>query len=238
MQETITRLLELQDKDLRLANLQKQVRSVPAEQAKVEAELAADEQLWEAAKAGVQAVEKQMKSLEMEGGSAQAKRVDLLGKSAQIKKNEEYKAMLHEVEQVQKNIAGIDDQQLALMEKLEAAKAVRAKVEKERALVKARIDAARADLQTRASNCQAQLDKVKAERDAIAALVPPDALRLYSRLMAKSISTGKFRNAVGPLLKDTCGSCHLKTTPAVRQNVLRGQLANCEHCGVILYIED
>lgn len=238
MDPALTKLLEVQDKDNRIANLKKQVDSVPAEKARVEQEMDTADSIMAGAKATMQDVEKAIKTVEMEIGTLQQRKADLLGKSHQIKKNDEYKAMLHEVELFEKKIEALEDKQLENWEALEAAKSKRGDAQKEADAARARMQTHIEDLETRARNCQQQVEKVQKERDALAAEIDPEMLRLYERLLSKATAGEHFQPPLVPLDGEMCGSCRLQVVPQVRHKVMKNDMVTCENCGAILYNPD
>jgi len=238
MVPTIDKLLQIQDKDLRIAILKKQIETVPKDKAKLLAEKALADSLMDGAKTAIQDVEKKLKTLEMEMATLKQKKLDLLGKSHQIKKNDEYKAMLHEVEAFDAKVKGLEDLQLTLWDELETAKGKRVEAQKDVDAAKARVEASISDLEVRERNCTDQIAKVEAERDAMTGDVPEDLLRLYRRLLRRTNVDGSMRKALVPLLDNNCGSCMLKVTPQVRHRVLKNEVVTCENCGTILYNAD
>jgi len=236
MEDGIAALLELQDKDLRLSNLRKQVEAVPQQKAEVEKDLAECEQQIEAAKSKVFAVEKKIKDVEMDIGSLKEKKNQLLQRSSSVKKNEEYRAILNECSQLDEEVRKLEDRELELWEELEAAKNERSDTEKRAAAAKSRIQTTLGDLDTKQQNCQAQVDKVAGERAELAEKVPDELLTQYERLRRKSAGSARL---VAPLVDGSCGNCRLKATPQVRTMVARGTgVVNCENCGALLYAEE
>ncbi len=232
MDAAIATLLQIQDKDTRIAHLQKQIDTVPVEKARIEREINQAEELSAAAKNDVIEVEKAIKQTEMDIATVNQRKLDLLGKSHQIKKNDEYKAMLHEVAMFEAQVSKLEDRQLEQMEKLDAAKSRRADAMKLVEAAKTRLQGTVQDLDVRAKNCDEQILKVKAERDTLAKEVSQDLMRLYTRLMKKG---GGFRPAVAPLVDDQCSGCNLKVVPQIRHKVLKNDIVCCENCGIILY---
>lgn len=238
MDDAVAKLLELQEKDQRIAKLQAQIDSVPKEKNRITTELQGAEAILDTAKHGVMEVEARIKTLELDIAKHKNKITDVQNKLPNVKKNDEYRALIAEIETAKGKIAGVEDRELEEWEALEAAKVKRAAAE---AVVKqqsARIDAAISDLNTRLSNCQGQLQKLQAERDTIAAQVPAEILGEYDRTVAMVLRHGNFRLVLVPLLGENCGGCHLKLTPSVKQRTLRGEVVRCEQCSALLYHAD
>lgn len=237
MVPVIEQLLQIQDKDVRIANLKKQIDTVPREKAKLQEEMGAAEKLMDGAKAAMMDVEKKLKSNELDIATQKQKKQELLGKSHLIKKNDEYKAMLSEAAQFDAKVKILEDEQIQLWEQVEVAKGARAAAQKDVDAVRARLSASISDLDVREKNCREQIAKVEQERDALYQGIPEDLLRLYQRIIRRG-GAGTTRKGLAPLVDQNCGACNLKVTPQVRHLVLKHEITCCENCGVILYRAD
>ncbi len=238
MDPSIETLLQIQDKDIRIANLVKQIQTVPVEKKQIQTEMTNAESMMDEAKKAIMDVEKRIKTIEMEIATVDQRKVSLQSKSSQIKKNDEYRAMLNEVAAFDAKIEKLEDLQLQEMEALEQARQKRAAAQKLCDAAQKRLLGTIEDLDLRARNCEEQVKKVKAERDEMAKAVEPELMRLYSRLTRKGTDDGNFRRGIAPLVDNNCGGCFLTVTPQVRHSVNKGDIVTCENCGVILYAAD
>lgn len=230
-------LLELQDKDLRILKLQAQVDSVPREKQGAEAEIhEADAQLKQAHE-NVKHVQSAIRDLENQVESVKERLRDFQTKSTMIKDNNEYRKALAQIDHCKKEVQGFEDKELELMEQLEKARTAHDKVEKAHAATRRRIEDMQADLETRASNAGAQLERTQAEREQIREQVPKTALRMYERIR-KSKRGQAGGEVLVPMRGETCGHCNMKVTAQIRVNVNKGQLVACDHCGSLLCSED
>jgi predicted nucleic acid-binding Zn-ribbon protein len=232
----VEQLLKVQEKDLRIGKLQEQVDAVPREKAKVQAMLDDEKKTLETVKAKVVDEEKRIKTLEIEAESLQAKQRDFESKSTMIKNNEDYRAALHQIEMCKHKISELEEQELVLMEDLEAARVALADEKKAYAATEKRAEQMGKDLNTRAMNCQAQIDKLQAERDELAASVPSTNLNRYDRVR-------KNRPPAQPVLvpvdhSNICGGCHMNLPAQDRVNAARGQSVSCPNCGALVYYSE
>ena len=235
MDKAIEQLLEIQDKDIKIFSLKKQIRSIPEEKEKIKQLLVSAEESTKMAKDEVLSIEKKIKDVEIEISSLKEKMRNLLSKSAEIKKNDEYRALLKEVDQFNKVISGHEDNQLELWEQLEASKAKRKKVEKSFDDTKVRINGAVKDLDVRNENCKKQIEKVQENRSAFSEDIPKDVFSIYQRLIARSAPGKLFQKGVVPLQVENCGGCFLRVTPHMKALLKKQNFAQCENCGVLLY---
>ncbi|MDP7395997.1 MAG: C4-type zinc ribbon domain-containing protein [Lentisphaeria bacterium] len=237
MNDNYALLLELQDKDLRIFNLKKQVISVPTEKERVRHELQISEDQLETVKSSVMDLESKIKQIEMDISDENEQKIKFQQQSVEVRKNDEYKALMNEIERCDKNIAAAEDKQISMWEELEKIKEIFAATEKEFEAGHARIEAAIKDLDVREKNCQAQVEKITSERDALATGVNAELLTHYNRLIARSKLPDGFSKAVVSIRNTNCGGCFLTMTPQVVNRVKKDELINCENCGVFLYYE-
>jgi predicted nucleic acid-binding Zn-ribbon protein len=236
MHEWVEKLLILQDKDLRIARLDEQVRSVPVEKESANSLLTAAKAAVAAAKEKVVADGKAIKTLEIEVESIQTRVREFQAKSAMIKSNDEYKAALHQIDTCRQQVRQYEDRELVLMEELEKSRRNLEACEKELAAARSRLGETVADLDTRARNCATQLSALQQERQAALPGIPADVLRRYDRVRV-SRRLGDKRAFV-PVREGTCDACHMSVTAQTRMNVRKGQPVTCQNCGVLLFIED
>ena len=108
MDATVELLLDIQDKDVRISNLKRQIANVPAEKKAVADEITAAETKLEQARQQVLEVEKLIKTVEVDIQTANNKKIDLTRKSFEVKKNEEYKAILSEIATTEERISDLE----------------------------------------------------------------------------------------------------------------------------------
>lgn len=230
-------LLELQDKDLRLQKLQALADSVPREKQRAEAEIHEAETQLEQAHKNVQHVQSAIRDLENQVESVKERMKDFQTKSTMIKDNNEYRKALAQIDHCKKEVQGFEDKELELMEQLEQARTAHEKAKKAHDATRKRIEDMQADLETRASNAGAQLERTQTERKELREQVPQTALRKYERIR-KSKRGQAGGEVLVPMRGETCGHCNMKVTAQIRVNVNKGQLIACDHCGSLLYSED
>jgi len=237
MKDDYALLLELQDKDLRIFNLKKQVMSVPTEKERVRHELQVSEDRLETVKSSVMDLESKIKQIEMDISDDNDRKVKFQQKSVEVRKNIEYRALMNEIERCDKDITAAEDKQIAMWEELEKIKEIFAAAKKEFDAGHVRIDAAIKDLDVREKNCQTQVEKMTAERDELTTGVEAELLTHYDRLIARSKLPDGFSKAVVSIQNTNCGGCFLTMTPQVVNRVKKDELINCENCGVFLYYD-
>jgi predicted nucleic acid-binding Zn-ribbon protein len=156
-----------------------------------------------------------------------------------IKSNEEYRAALHQVEQCDKHIADIEDRELAVMGRLEAARATVAAAAKRLEATKQRAKEMSADLDTRLGNSKAQIAKLEAERLPTLVGIDPGTIRRYERLRASPARINHPDHRALVPVRDgvCCDRCRMNLTAQTRMNTRKGMPVPCENCGTMLYHE-
>lgn len=240
MHEWVQKLLAVQEIDLRLDKLREQTASVPEEQAKVARMLKAEESEVAHAREGLRNVEKELKELELEVDGLRAKKADFQTKSAMIRSNDEYRAALIQIEQCDKLVADIEDRQLQVMERLEAARSQVNAALKRLEATKQRAREMTADLDTRMGNATSQMDKLLGERAPAVVGIGAETIRRYERLRASPARIGSAdRRALVPVRDGVCcDRCRMNLTAQTRMNARKGQPVACENCGTMLYHEE
>jgi predicted nucleic acid-binding Zn-ribbon protein len=225
-------LLILQDRDQRRLNLEAQLAAGPDEIAAVERKIAAERAAIEAARVGLQQLEVQKKSLENDIGSAEAKLAKYRTQQSQVRKNDEFQALGHEIDNATKEVGELEGRELEVMYAIDEAKKMFATTETE---LKASITGHEArirDLRARDINLRAELTEAQAATAAARAPLDALALRLYDRVATRT------RPVCAPVHGGKCGGCHLRISGEADADSRKGdKLATCDQCGRIIWWE-
>src|ERR1017187_9299745 len=119
---TIELLLTLQDRDARRHAIEAQLKAIPREIAAVEQRIAAERAAIDAARGELHELESGKKLLETDIGSAEAQVGRYRTQQLSVKKNDEYQALGHEIENVQKQIDELEGRELETMYAIDDAK--------------------------------------------------------------------------------------------------------------------
>ncbi len=231
MLESLEKLLILQDRDRRLLRLRVEIADVEPQRRLVQQRKTGAEQEHESTRHHVLRLETERKKLELEVSSHNEQIAKYSAQQWQTRKNEEYRALSHEIETCREAIRKLEDQQLALMEQIEAGE--RHLAETTEVLRKAREDSQvqLEQLATTDTRLALQLAEAESSRAEFAKTVEPGLLLRYERLLKS-----KGGNIVVGIDRGVCGGCHMKIA---RQDVLNTQasrdITQCPNCGRILY---
>jgi len=231
MQDLIEKLLILQDRDAKISRLEQLLsRIAPERQSLIEnASRSAANQ--EAAKTQWNKLESERKRLELEVEDRKQRIEKYSLQQYQTKKNDEYRALAHEIETCKTEITRLEDQELELMEKAEAAQREAQAASKESLELKKLAEQQIAELDQRESLVEKELAELDIGREPLAEAVEPRTRKLYERLLQS-----KGEKVVVGVEHGNCGGCHMKLQMQLVVSC-KGQkeLVTCLNCGRILY---
>lgn len=228
----VQQLLVVQEIDRRLIQLRREQKDIPARKSLIEARLKAHRESLKAAQDDIKKTTASMKQLDVEIESTKQKIQRFREQEMQIKTNEEYRALEHEIAVAQERIRSLEDQELALMEKLEELKNVVIQREKDLQLEERRVQEDQSLLDKRAASVEEEIKKLEAERLEAAKGLDVTWLGRYERVLKR---WGDF--AVVPIENHACGGCHMQLPPQIIQDAKRGDtVVVCSFCNRLLYL--
>ena len=231
MSPLIEKMLTLQDRDRKILQLMREQKDVPARKQLVDSRLQAHRESLKASQEEIQKHTATLKNLEVEIDGKKELIKKYRDQQLQAKKNEEYKALEHEILTVQKHIRAFEDKEIVEMERMEALQKVQVEHQQDFQAEEKQVLAEFKILEQRVSNIEAELTQMRAERAELAAGVDPAWLSRYDRILQK---TGNF--AMVPVEKSCCGGCHMTLPPSVVHDARRGlNITTCNYCGRMLY---
>lgn len=231
MQEIIEKLLVLQDRDRKILRVTQELAQIIPDRENLRSKASSTQSQWEAAKLRVKQIEAERKRLELEVDAKKTQIDKYLNQQLQTRKNEEYKALTHEIEMAKEAIVKIEDQEIVLMEQTEAAQKAVAVAATEAAAAKKLLDDQISKLDQREENLKKEQAALITERTALISTVDEVVRSRYERLLKS-----KGENIVVGVEHSVCGGCHMKL-PAQNVSTARAQmeLVCCPNCGRILY---
>ncbi|MEO7597799.1 MAG: hypothetical protein ABIV50_02625 [Opitutus sp.] len=233
----LEKLLILQDRDLKRRGLESQLKAIPQEVALVEHRIAGEKAAIDAARLELRELESKKKLLETEIGSAEGKLGKYRTQQSQVRKNDEYQALGHEIETTEAAIGALEEQELAVMYAIDEAKTKFLTAE---AALKANISGHETrikSLRERATNVSAELTSAQAEFAQSREPIGEFRLKTYDRVAQRNMP------AVVAVSGGKCAGCHLKVSSEVESAAraknadVNSALPTCDQCGRIVYWE-
>ena len=226
----VENLLKLQDADKEIKRLQDEVAELPKRVHVIEQKLAGTKSRLEKAQAAVKADEAARRKFETAISDLRGKISKYRDQSLDVKTNEQYRALLHEIQFAEKDIAANEDKILELMVNADVrdkdVKASQAELKAETAEIEKEKEQAR----QRTAEDEKLLAEWRARRDQIRTGIDADLLRHYERV-------SKFRGTgIAEVRDHKCMGCQVILRPQTYNDVRSGQqTVVCDSCQRILY---
>jgi predicted nucleic acid-binding Zn-ribbon protein len=230
MAHPLEALLALQEKDRKIAKLQREIRDIPLRKAEVESQLDQAKARLEVSRQDQMQVQSDLKQLEVEVESRREKIARYRTQQMDAKTNDQYRALLHEIAGEEQAIRELEDNEIVLMEKLESFKK---QIEEHDEILKEEEDGIREEqemLMERLAEVQEDLQELLEERKGMTADIKPLLLSRYERLFKNK---GDF--AVVRVENGHCKGCNMRVPPQVVNDALNpAKLVVCNYCGRML----
>lgn len=231
MLNVIRDLLIVQERDRHLLDLAQRLDALPRDEARARQRLEHDQQAVAAAKEAMQQKGVSIQQLELEIETRQTTIGRLKTQQFETRKNDEFRALGHEIERY---AAEIDELETRQLEALEAADTLQQRLSEAQAALARSEQVVEDDLEAlaqRRKNLEADRLDTTHRRDEALAAVDPEPRDLYQRLLRK-----KDGLAIAEVRAGQCGGCHVKLIPATLIRVQAGsEIVQCENCGRMLY---
>lgn len=230
MHPDLKTVIELQQVDAKIADLTSQIDALPSQIQTLEAQLNEFLHAHEDRKQRLAANQKERRELEADIQAIQVKISKHKEQLYQVKTNEQYRAMLKEIEGEEANIRKIEDR---VLEKMMEAEEVQKNITQAAARLegeKTRVTGETKRLESLRQADVRERDGVLARRKELAASLGERVLELYERLR-------RWRHeAVAVVRADACTACNFVLRPQFYNDVRTNEaLLECENCGRILY---
>lgn len=230
MLQDVQNLMELQVADKEILRLKEEVAALPKRVAVIENKLAATKAKLDQAKSAAKADEAARKKYETAIQDLQGKISKFRDQSLAVKTNDQYKALMHEIQFAEQEIRANEDKILDVMMNTEArdkdVKAAEAELKAETAEIEKEKD----DARKRTAEDETLLAEWNAKRDKLRTAVSADTLRHYERVM-------KYRGSgISEVRDQKCTACQVMLRPQIYNDVRAGQkIIECESCQRLLY---
>jgi uncharacterized protein len=226
----IDKLLELQGADQEIRKLRDEVAALPKRVATIEQKLAGTKAHLEKVRAAAKGDEANRKKFEANIKDLQGKISKYRDQSLDVKTNEQYKAILHEIEYAEQEIRLNEDRILEVMVNVEVREKESKAAEAELKAETAEIEKEKEEARKVTAEDQKKLSEWNAKRDALRQGISEDVLRHYERV-------AKFRGTGLAEVRDhKCMGCQVMLRPQTYNEARSGAtVMACESCQRIYY---
>jgi len=226
----IENLLQLQDVDKEIRRLQDEVAELPKRVAAIEQKLAGTKAQIDKAQAAVKTDEASRRKYDTNIKDLREKISKYRDQSLAVKTNEQYRALMTEIQFAEKEIAANEDKILELMVNADTrdkeVKAAQAELKEETAEIEKEKEQAR----QRTAEDEKLLAEARGKRDLLRGGIREDLLRQYERV-------SKFRGSgIAEVRDHKCMGCQVILRPQTYNDVRSGKdVIFCDSCQRILY---
>ncbi len=232
--DALTKMLILQDRDMKLQQVEDALLTIPKEREAAEAKIAGINAAIETARQRIKELETKGKGVETEMASIEAQIVKYKNQQLQVKKNEEYQALIHEIENAGQKISDLESEELEVLYELDEERKRFAESEARSKDEIALEEKTIARLNEREQEVKGELDAAReAKEKADAALDNP------SRSKYMQVARGLKFPVIVELSGSSCKGCHMKVSNAILSEVKAAkEITTCDNCGRVLYYAD
>jgi predicted nucleic acid-binding Zn-ribbon protein len=226
----IENLLRLQEADREIRRLQEEIAELPKRVAVIEQKLAGTKEQLEKAQAAVKAEDAAKRKHETTISDLRGKISKYRDQSLDVKTNDQYKALLHEIQFAEKEIAATEDKILEIMVNADVrdkgVKAAQAELKAHTAEIEKEKEQAR----QRTAEDEILLADWRGKRDHLRTGIDEDLLRRYERV-------SKFRGTgIAEVRDQKCMGCQVMLRPQTYNDVRSGEkIMYCDSCQRVLY---
>jgi predicted nucleic acid-binding Zn-ribbon protein len=227
----VEKLLVVQEHDLRIMQLEKEMRDIPARKERELERLNDHKAALADAEESLKAKQSEMKQFEVEAESYHEKIGKLRAQQLDLKTNKEFKAMDHEIELLQGNIRAAEDRELTIMEDIEKARQGVEQRRRELAAEDAEVQEDIGALDERLARLESEVSDEQSAREVAAENIDPEWLSRYEGILRSKGGVALVSTANG-----VCGGCYMTLPPYLQHDAKKRMgMVVCGFCGRLLY---
>lgn len=230
MSDEIDRLWTLRGLDEEAHALRAILARFPEQRRELERRVSEARARLEQAKLHLSESQKQRRDLEREANALAEQERRFQTQLFSVKKNEEYTALLHEIEAAKQKRSDLETEVLVRMDEEEREQKGRPGLEQAlQAAERGATEGARV-LEGEETAEREKLGAIEARREANLAQLPPATRSRYER-----VHGSRDGRAVVPIVKNACGGCYRAQPPHVLQEARRrDRMLSCDGCGRLI----
>jgi predicted nucleic acid-binding Zn-ribbon protein len=226
----ISTLRALQRLDAELNRLREDAASVPRAIARLETRVTDAKRIRDAIREAGERGTRDRRERERRVDDLEGERRRFEKQLLEVKKNDEYTALLHEIEARRAAKEEVETAILTMMEAEEDARRALNEAEAVVAKERAAADGEIAVLRRSLAEQEAEIVRLRSEREEIAQTLRPELRARYERILAS-----RGDSAVAEVRRDACSVCYYQIPPQTLTRLKRQeQILECDGCGRIL----
>ena len=228
----IEKLLIVQSKDIALQKLQQEIERIPKERTKIEGLIDEENASIEKAKSDLNVKEVERNDLDSQIKLKESDIAKFKTQQLEVKKNEEYRALTHQIDQALKEISELEVKEIEIMYSIDEDKVT---FEQAKAEIDKRIDQQTkklTELESRLKQLKTDVHLAEANYFESREPVNQETLEVYDRTKTQV----KRPPYISAIEIQNCSGCHLRVSNEVLGLVISGEeIATCDQCPRIVY---
>ncbi len=232
MNSDLQKLIELEKVDREIGRLNDEVSALPRRIAEIEHKLSDAKAQVEQAKQAMRGQDSKRRQYESEIQSLQSKISKFRDQSLDVKTNDQYRALMHEIEFAEKEIRKNEDKILEIMEGNDLVERQVKATEGELKLQTQAVEKEKTEARALTEKDEKRLAELQASRSSLRTGIGEDSLALYDRV-SRARKTG-LAEAIG----EHCSACNVMIRPQTWNELKTNEyLITCGSCGRILFYD-
>jgi uncharacterized protein len=224
-------LVALQELELNIASLQKQLSEIPSKNQAFEDELQRIRSEFQERGIHLKELANRRRALEGQADATRAKLSKLKDQLMTVKTNKEYTAMLHEIQMAGDQVRGEEDKILEIMEEMETTEKELKGAEQEMLKKSAELQESIRKRNESVPLLETELARLRDEKNARESQVGSELLSRYRRIaeVRKGIALAEAKD-------ELCSACHVRIRPQMYADLIRTEtIQSCDSCSRILF---
>jgi len=231
MKEKLKTLVDLQRVESEVATIKSKLNNVAYSLEELDARVFDSEKGLQEIQAQLDQLQKQYRLLESDIQMTQSRVKKSREKLGSVKNNKEYQSILKEIEDMQLKNTLVEDEMIAILEKIETIEQAIYKNKSETEIIKSQVDIEKKTIQQDMVQNQQILARLETDIEKISQQIEPEMLKKYRLVkdQTRGVAIAAVHNAV-------CQGCNLNIPSQMYNELQRNEtLTMCPHCQRIIY---
>ena len=228
----VDKLWDLQNVMSQLAEREKKMSTKPESFAAIDREYQSADEEMARLTGSIEGIAKERRRVDGELMDQQELLKKYQGQLMQVKNQQQYAAAWKEIDAARKHVKELEESALKSMGETEELQKQLDERQAGHGDLKSRYDAAYAEWQASLSDLRKESEELRKRASEIEATLPQRLRDEFHKIFKQRQGI-----AVAKVVSDSCSSCRTRIRPALFQQLKRGEMARCEGCHRILYME-